>query len=58
LRRCFEEGADPRHRSWPWIAAVAKVEHEAGVAKHVPAESGWGGAIPAKIFFNFLEQVH
>jgi hypothetical protein len=58
LHGCFEEGSDPLDRSRPRVAAVAEVEHEPGVAHRIPAESGWGGAILAKIFFNFFEQVH
>ena len=58
MHGCFEESADPGDGSRPRITAIAKVEHEAGIAYRVPAESGWGRAVLAKIFFNFLEQVH
>jgi len=58
LNGLLQIGANAGDRSRPRITAIAKVEHEPRIAHDVPAESGWGGAVLAKIFFNFFEQVH
>jgi hypothetical protein len=58
LGRFLQKGTNAGDRSGPRIPAIAKVEHETRIAHNVPAESGWGGAVLAKIFFNFFEQVH
>jgi hypothetical protein len=48
-------GKYPRDSSRTRIAAVSKIEHEAGVAHHVTTETSGGDATLAQKLFDFPE---